>query len=213
MVAGIDRFVHLLANWEPLTKPPYAYRTMAGVVAAHPGVTHMMTSLLHFSVSPWELVLRGSLIYWFLFLLFRFVLRRDSGSVGLADILVIVLIADAAQNGMSGEYKSVGGAMVLVGTIAGWNYLIDWMAFRYKWFARFAEPRVVTLVKHGRVLHKNLQRGMLTEEELQSQIHQNGIEDFDDVKHARLEPDGHISVVPYSSKEASHKERGSPGAA
>ena len=77
-----------------------------------------MGTVFQFQVSPWELILRGTLIYWFLFLLFRFFLRRDAGSLGLADILVVVLVADAAQNGMSGEYKSVGEAMVLVGTIA-----------------------------------------------------------------------------------------------
>ena len=78
-----------------------------------------MSSIFEFQVSPLELLVRGSLIYWFLFLLFRFILRRDAGSLGLADILVIVLIADASQNGMSGEYKSVSEAIVLVGTIAG----------------------------------------------------------------------------------------------
>ena len=121
-----------------------------------------MIELLTFHVSPGELFLRGSLIYWFLFVLFRFFLRRDAGSVGLADILLIVLIADAAQNGMSGEYKTVGEAMALVATIAFWNYFIDWMSYRYEWFARFAEPRVLILIRHGRVLKQNLQREMLT---------------------------------------------------
>jgi uncharacterized membrane protein YcaP (DUF421 family) len=169
-------------------------------------------ALFQFQVSPWELILRGTLIYWFLFFLFRFVLRRDAGSLGLADILVVVLVADAAQNGMSGEYKSVGEAMVLVGTIAGWNYLIDWMSFRYSWFARFAEPRVVTLIRHGRIHRKTLQREMLTEEELQSQLRQSGIEDIREVKHAQLEPDGHISVIRFTGEEARHKQQGLPGA-
>jgi uncharacterized membrane protein YcaP (DUF421 family) len=167
-----------------------------------------MGVLFQFQVSPWELILRGTLIYWFLFLLFRFILRRDSGSLGLADILVIVLIADAAQNGMSGEYKSVSEAMVLVGTIAGWNYFIDWMSFRYSWFARFAEPCVVKLIQHGRIQRRGLQREMLTEEELQSQLRQNGVEDIQAVKHAWLEPDGHISVIRFSAEETRHKAQG-----
>lgn len=171
-----------------------------------------MGTVFQFQVSPWELVLRGTLIYWFLFLLFRFILRRDAGSLGLADILVVVLVADAAQNGMSGEYKSVGEAMVLVGTIGGWNYFIDWMSFRYPWFARFAEPRVVTLVQHGRIHRENLQREMLTEEELQSHLRQNGVENIHDVKHAHLEPDGHISVIRSSKEDTQHEQSGLPGA-
>jgi uncharacterized membrane protein YcaP (DUF421 family) len=171
-----------------------------------------MSTLFQFQVSPFELIVRGSLIYWSLFLLFRFILRRDSGSIGLADILVIVLVADAAQNAMSGGYKSVAEGMVLVGTIVGWNYLIDWMSFRYSWFARFAQAQVITLIRHGRLLRGNLQREMLNEEELKSQLRQSGIEDLKDVKHARLEPDGHISVIPYSKGTVRRKD-GPPGAA
>src|SRR5262245_32043762 len=143
-----------------------------------------MEDLFILHLSAWELVVRGTCIYWALFLLFRFVLRRDAGSLGLADILMIVLIADAAQNGMSGEYKSVSEALVLVGTIAFWNYIIDWLSFRYPWFARFAEPRVVPLVRHGRLLSANLHREMVTIEELKSQVRQNGIERLEDVRHA-----------------------------
>jgi uncharacterized membrane protein YcaP (DUF421 family) len=173
-----------------------------------------MDSVFKFAISPWELVLRGSLIFWFLFLLFRFVLRRDPGSLGLADILVIVLIADASQNGMSGEYKSVGEAFVLIGTIAAWDYWIDWMSFRYPWFARFAEARVIPLIRHGRILYTNLQREMVTEEELASQIREAGIEGPKAVKLAMLEADGHMSLIPYSADEIKRRrQRGQPGAA
>src|SRR5262245_1684464 len=129
-----------------------------------------MADLFRFHISPWELIVRGTLIYWFLFLLLRFVVRRDTGSVSLADMLVIVLVADAAQNGMSGEYKSIGEAALLVATIVGWNYFIDWMSYHFHWFARFSEPEVVKLVQHGRVLRQNLHREMLTRDELCSQL-------------------------------------------
>jgi len=171
-----------------------------------------MADLFAFHLSPWELVVRGSSIYWSLFLLFRFVLRRDAGSLGLADILMIVLIADAAQNGMSGEYKSVSEAFLLVGTIAFWNYAIDWLSFRYPWFARFAEPRVVPLVRHGRLLAANLRREMVTVEELTSQLRQNGIQRLEDVKHAFLEADGHLSIIKLSPSDSARQNKGIPGA-
>ena len=72
-------------------------------------------------MNPLELVLRGTAVYWALFLLFRFLLRRDAGSLGIADILLLVLIADASQNAMAGGYDSVGDGLVLIATIAGWN--------------------------------------------------------------------------------------------
>ena len=172
----------------------------------------MLSNIFQFSLSPWELVLRGTLIYWFLFVLFRFVLRRDAGSLGIADILLIVLIADAAQNGMAGEYTSVGEAFLLISTIAAWNYWIDWMSFRFAWFARFAEPKAVTLIRHGRVIRRNLQHEMITEQELESELRKSGVEDMKDVKHAALEPDGHMSVIPYSPQGSHRQKQGPPGA-
>jgi uncharacterized membrane protein YcaP (DUF421 family) len=69
-----------------------------------------------------EIVIRGSAMYWFLFLVFRFVVRRDVGAVGIGDLLVLVIVADAAQNAMAGEYKSVTDGIVLVSTLIGWNF-------------------------------------------------------------------------------------------
>jgi uncharacterized membrane protein YcaP (DUF421 family) len=168
----------------------------------------MLSEMFTFTLSPWELILRGTLVYWFLFVLFRFILRRDSGSIGIADILVVVLIADAAQNGMAGEYKSVGEGFVLIGTIAFWNYLIDWMSFRFAWFARFSEAPPVILVRHGHILHRNLRREMITEDELASQLRQNGIEDLKEVRRATLEPDGHLSVIRHSQKDTAPRKKG-----
>src|SRR5262245_57214945 len=73
--------------------------------------------------SPLEMVVRGSAMYWFLFLLFRVVIRRRVGAVGIGDVLLLVIIADAAQNAMAGEYRSVSDGIVLVSTIVGWNLL------------------------------------------------------------------------------------------
>lgn len=159
-------------------------------------IYHMMKELFVFTMPPWELVVRGTAIYWFLFLLFRFVLRRDTGSVGLADILVVVLIADAAQNGMAGEYKTVSEAVVLISTIAGWNYWFDWMSYRFRWFARFAEPGVLILIRHGKLLRRNMAAAMLTMDELQSKLREQGVASIAAVKYAALEPDGEISVIP-----------------
>jgi uncharacterized membrane protein YcaP (DUF421 family) len=60
-----------------------------------------------FTMPPLQLVLRGTLMFWFLFLIFRFILRRDVGSVGVSDFLFVVILGDAAQNAMIGEGTSV----------------------------------------------------------------------------------------------------------
>jgi len=95
-----------------------------------------LAGLFDMTMSPGEIVMRGTAIYWFLFLIFRFVLRRDIGSVTIADVLLLVLIADAAQNAMAGEYKTVSEGMLLISTIVAWNYVLDWGSYRYPAFRR-----------------------------------------------------------------------------
>ena len=151
--------------------------------------------LVDFQVPAWELILRGSVMYWLLFLFFRLVLRRDVGAVGVADVLLIVLIADASQNAMTGGYNSVAEGAVLVATLIGWNVAIDWVAFRFPWAYRLVEPRPLLLIRQGRVLRKNLRSEMITLAELRGQLHQHGIDRFEEVKSAWFESDGQFSFI------------------
>jgi|KBSMisStandDraft_5_1062788.scaffolds.fasta_scaffold115615_2 uncharacterized membrane protein YcaP (DUF421 family) len=151
--------------------------------------------LVDFKVPAWELILRGSAMYWFLFLIFRVVLRRDVGSVGVADVLFVVLVADASQNAMTGGYVSVAEGAVLVATLIGWNLLLDWLAFRFAWAYRLVEPQPLLLIRRGRVQHKHLRAEMITLAELRGQLRQHGVESFDEVKAAWFESDGQISVI------------------
>jgi len=154
-------------------------------------------SIFGFTMSPWELVLRGTLMYWFLFLLFRFLVRRRMGSVGLGDMLVLVLLADAAQNAMSGDYKTFSEGAVLVATIVGWNVLLDWLVYRVDIVRRVMEPAALPLIWHGRVLRKNLREEFLTVDELKGKLREKGIDDVRLVKHAYLESDGEVSVLQF----------------
>jgi uncharacterized membrane protein YcaP (DUF421 family) len=151
--------------------------------------------LFGFTVAPLELIVRGSCVFWFLFLLFRFVLRRGVGAIGIADILVIVLIADASQNAMAGEYRSISDGLVLISTIVGWNFLVDWAAYRSPRGARILEPPPLLLVHHGRVLQRNLRSEFLSMEELMGKLREKGVESLAEVKSAHLESDGEISVT------------------
>ena len=147
------------------------------------------------SVPPLEIVIRGSAMYLFLFLMFRVVVRRRVGAVGMADILVLVIVADAAQNGMSGEYKSVTDGAILVGTILAWDMLIDWLNYRVPALRSWLEAPPLLLVRDGRMLHRNLRHEFVTEEELEAKLRQKGVKDVSEVAEARMESDGEISVI------------------
>ena len=147
------------------------------------------------SMSPLELIIRGTAMYLFLFLIFRVVVRRRVGAIGMADILILVIIADAAQNAMSGEYKSVTEGAILVGTIIFWNMAIDWLNFRVPALRQWLEPPPMLLIENGRILHRNLRHEYLTEDELKSKLREKGVKDYSEVAEAHMESDGTVSVI------------------
>ncbi|MEJ8852294.1 DUF421 domain-containing protein [Variovorax rhizosphaerae] len=161
----------------------------------------------------WHMVVRGTVVYWFLLLVFRFVLRRDVGSMGVADLLFVVLVADAASNAMQGEYKSINDGLVLLTTLIAWNFGLDWLSFRFAWIAKFLEPQPEVLVRHGRVNRKAMKREMITMEELEGKLREGGVESLADVRIARLESDGKLSVFTIDGRKLGDdvQESGPPG--
>lgn len=85
-----------------------------------------------------EIFLRGTIVYLFLFFVLR-ILRRQAGTLGISDLLVIVLIADAAQNAMASDYKSIPEGLLLVATIAFGDYFLDRLGYQVpkaKWLIK-----------------------------------------------------------------------------
>ncbi|WP_313622803.1 YetF domain-containing protein [Achromobacter sp.] len=158
------------------------------------------STMFTFSMSPLEIFIRGTIVYWFIFVLLRLAGRRDVGSVGVADMLVLVLIADAAQNAMAGEYKSIVDGLVLISTIVGWTVLVDRVAYFVKPIGRLLEADRVCLVRDGVIARRALRREYLTEEELMSQLRLKGVLDLAEVRRAYIEPDGEVSVIKRRTK-------------
>jgi uncharacterized membrane protein YcaP (DUF421 family) len=153
-----------------------------------------------------EIFLRGTVVYLFLFFLLR-ILRREAGALGISDLLVVVLIADAAQNAMASEYKSITEGVVLVATIAFWDYSLDWLGYRFPKIQRILRPAPLILIKDGRMIRQNMRKEMITEEEMMGLLREQGIEHVTDVKKCYLEGDGHISVIKKNPKD---DDRGKP---
>tara|TARA_R110001599_G_scaffold159052_2_gene346207 strand:+ start:19285 stop:19767 length:483 start_codon:yes stop_codon:yes gene_type:complete len=153
------------------------------------------SNMFSFSMSPIELFIRGTLIYLLLFFVFRFVARRDTGSLTVSDLLVLVIIADASQNAMAGGYKSIVDGGVLIGTIICWSLLLNFLSFRFKSIRRFIVPAPVCLIKDGVKQKKNLRKEMITDDELNELLRKHDLNDFSEVTRAYLEPDGEITVL------------------
>jgi uncharacterized membrane protein YcaP (DUF421 family) len=155
-----------------------------------------------------EIVVRGTVTYIGLFAILRFFLKRQSGVIGIADLLVIVLIADAAQNAMASEYKSLTEGALLVLTIVFWNFALDWLGYHFPVMQRFTRPPPLPLMRDGQFLRRNMRQEMITTEELLSQLRQQGIEDPAKVKKAFIEGDGRISIISYDGGEAGGQKDG-----
>ena len=174
-------------------------RTPLLPTAGAPGRLSLMNiewdKLFTLSVPFAELVVRGTAMYLFLWLLFRVVIKRRIGAIGMADLLVLVIIADAAQNGMAGTYTSITDAVVVVGTIVLWNLFLDWLAFHFPAVQHLLEPAPLVVVDRGRILWRNMRVELITRAELEAKLREHGVHDVAEVEKARVEPDGQISVL------------------
>jgi len=154
-----------------------------------------------------EIFLRGTIIYLFLFFTLRLVMKRESAGVGISDVLVIVLIADAVQNGMAGEYTTVPDALMLAITIIGWDYVLSYLAFHVDSLRPIIRPERLLLIRAGKVLSESARKELLTLQEIQGQLHQQGIHRIEDVAEAWVESDGVITAIPMSEMGDEPKQK------
>lgn len=142
-----------------------------------------------------ELAVRATLTYLGLFILVRVGLRRELGSLGVADLLLIFLFAEALQNSLVPDYRSITEGLFVVCVLIACNYAMDWLAFTFPAFERIVNPQPLLIVENGTVIHKNLRREMITLKELHRQLRKQGVDELEKVKTAHIEGDGKISVV------------------
>lgn len=157
-----------------------------------------------------ELFIRGSVMFWFLVLVFRVVLRRDVGSMGITDFLFVVLLGDAAQNGMIGEATSATDAIVLIATLVFWNVLIDWATWRFHAVEKLFAAQRLCLVKDGKRNRRNMRREFISDAELMSKVREEGLEDLSKVKLMYLESDGEISLIRVPGEDDPKKKPAPP---
>jgi uncharacterized membrane protein YcaP (DUF421 family) len=155
-----------------------------------------------------ETFIRGSLMYLALFALMRFILKRESGSLGITDLLVLVLLSEASQNALASDYKSITDGVLLVSVIIFWSHALNWLGFKFPVFQKLIKPSKLLLIKNGRMIPDNMKEELITEEELLMEMRTNGVSDISHVSKAYMEGNGKISIIckPSSKKEKSKEE-------
>jgi uncharacterized membrane protein YcaP (DUF421 family) len=144
-----------------------------------------------------DIVIRAAVLFLFVWLLTRAVGRRELSAFEPIDIILLVVIGDLIQQGVTQNDFSVTGAMLAVGTMGAMTVFFSFLAFRFKRVQPILEGDPVILVEHGAPLEKNLRRNRITLEELASQARLNAqIAHIRDVEWAVLETSGQISFIP-----------------
>ena len=141
-----------------------------------------------------EIVIRGTIIYLMLFAAMRLLPRRQVGGLVAADLLIVVLIADALQNAMAGDYHSITEGIALAAVIFAWAYLIDWLDYKFPRL-NIAAAGPLPVVRNGRFLHRNMAREQVSEEEVLSALRLHGLDSTENVAAAYIEGDGRFSVL------------------
>jgi uncharacterized membrane protein YcaP (DUF421 family) len=150
--------------------------------------------LMYLHISPLEIFVRGTLTYWSILLLLR-VFRRGTGQFSVSDILLIILIGDAAQNAMAGTYQSISEGILLVATLIFWDLVIDWMSYKFPTFGLLTQHKPRLLIKDGEFQRHNMRKELINEEELISYLREKGEASVKSVKACYLEGSGNLSVL------------------
>lgn len=148
-----------------------------------------------------ETLLRGTIVFLAIFVLMRVIGQRESGGLGISDILLVVLIAEAAAGGLGRDSASLTDSILLIATIAFWSLLIDAVAYRFPRLAGVLKARPRPLIENGRPNKRALRRELMSREELMGQLRLHGITSLDEVARAYLEPNGMISVIRRDGQE------------
>jgi uncharacterized membrane protein YcaP (DUF421 family) len=143
-----------------------------------------------------DIVLRAAVIFFFIFLLVRLMGRRELSRLEPFDLIVLIVIGDLVQQGVTQQDYSLTGAALAVGTIAALAVLTSWVSFRFPRLRPALDGRPVVLVEDGSPIEDNLRRERLTVEEVAAQARLQQIESLRHVRWAVLETSGAISFVP-----------------
>ena len=145
-----------------------------------------------------DIVVRAAVIFVFIWVLMRVIGRRELSSMEPFDLIMLVVIGDLIQQGVTQQDLSVTGALLAATTIGMLTVLLAWTNYRFPRIRPALEGRPVVLVEDGKAIEKNLKRERITLEELAAQARLKEIGSISDVRWAVLETSGAISFIPRS---------------
>jgi len=142
-----------------------------------------------------DLVLRAAVIFVFLFVLTRIIGKRELSSLQPFDLILLIILGDALQQGLTQDDYSLTGALLVVGTIAVLQVFVSWISYRFPRSRPIIDGEPVIVLQDGELIERTVKRERLTIEEIAEEARRNQIAHLSEVRFAILETNGQISFI------------------
>jgi uncharacterized membrane protein YcaP (DUF421 family) len=142
-----------------------------------------------------DIVLRGIVVFVFLYVLMRVIGRRELSSLEPFDLILLVVLGDSVQQGLTQDDYSMTGAILAIGTIAILQLVVSYANFRFPRLRPLLDGEPIVLVEHGKTIDKNMRRERVTMDDVLQAARQQSIASLDEVDWAVMETSGAISFI------------------
>jgi len=143
-----------------------------------------------------DIVFRAAFVFFFILFLTRIVGRRELTSMEPFDLILLIVIGDLVQQGVTQNDMSVTGAVLAVGTMGALTMLVSWAGWRWRILRPVLEGEPIIVVEDGEPIKRNLDRNRITVDEVEAAAREQQVDRLDDVRWAVLETSGRISIIP-----------------
>lgn len=157
-----------------------------------------------------DIVLRATVMFFILFLLIRLLGKRELGQMTPFEFVVLVVLGDLIQQGVTHNDFSLTGATLAICTFAFWALVLSWTAYLFPRAKDLLEGTPRVIVRDGEIVVDNLRRDRLTRDEILSEMRLAGIGRMSEVAWAILEPQGKMSFIKKDDQESPQHDRESP---
>jgi uncharacterized membrane protein YcaP (DUF421 family) len=142
-----------------------------------------------------DIVLRGIVVFTFLYVLMRVIGRRELSTLEPFDLILLIILGDAVQQGLTQDDYSLTGAVLAVGTIAVLQVGVSYFNFRFPRFRPWIDGEPIVIVQDGKPIERNMRRERLSLRDVAEAARGEGIASLDEIAWAVMETSGSISFI------------------
>jgi uncharacterized membrane protein YcaP (DUF421 family) len=143
-----------------------------------------------------DLVIRATVVFFFIFLVTRIAGRRELSALEPFDLILLVVLGDLVQQGITQSDESVTGTLIVISTVTLLSVAVSWLSFRSGKVRLVTEGEPIMLVQDGQIIERNLRRERLTHGDLEEEARRQQVAAVSDIRWAILEKEGTISIIP-----------------